>query len=442
MLTMFIEKVFTRLFSRERNTVKKKAPLKVSAAKDSSVVLQDNLLDGADLALGVCGSIAAVEAIKLIRQLRRHGAKVTVYATKDALAFVSKRSLAWASEGEVVVDFGSEATHVFSHDLLLIAPATLNHLTKIANGLADDVITALCQSLLGFRNLNKEQKSKPQLLLAPCMHLSMAASPAYQRAFEMLSSLGVVFIPPVIEEDKCKLPPIDRLCDFVIREYKQFLDVARLDKKNIFITAGAVSVALDDVRLLTNRASGKTGYALARYAFYQGAKVHLLIHKDFFHSKDDAFAEFSYYRSYEEYKEILLDVLKKNKIDMAVFTAAVSDFHLQKVAKGKMDSKKNHQINLMPTDKIIDLACKRFPSLKVVAFKLDCFASEEEMKKNILEIFRKNSYHAVVGTDSGVFNAASSIFQKRVVAFKKDGKTTQAAVDDVQSLADVLFQLI
>lgn len=426
--------------------MKKKAFLNDDAAKaDRSVILQDTLLSGADLALGVCGSIAAVETVKLIRQLRRHGAKVTVYATKDALAFVSKRSLAWASEQEVVVDFGQEATHVFSHDLLLIAPITLNHLTKIANGLADDVITALSQSLLGFRNLNQDKKSKkPQMLIAPCMHLSMAASPAYQKALDALSSWGVVLIDPVIEENKCKLPTIDRLCDCVIREYQIFSQTDQsnqLDKKNILITAGAVSVALDDVRVLTNRASGKTGYALARYAFYQGAKVHLLTHKDFPHSQDDGFANFSYYKDYENYKEILFNILKENKIDMAIFTAAVSDFHFEKAIKGKMDSKSSHQITLAPADKIIDLVHKQFPALKIVAFKLNSFSSKEELKKTILQIFEKNNYHAVVGTDSSVFHSASSVFEKRMVAFKKDGKAVVAEVDDARSLADVLFKL-
>lgn len=429
-------------------------------SQDHRVAIKDNSLAGLDLAVGVCGSIAVVEMVKNIRHFRRYGANVRVYATKKALNFVSERALAWASGKSVISDFHFEAGHVFSHDMLLIAPATLNKLAQIASGVADDVVSTLAQSLLGFRAMvattvaqgennsqetTNEKYRKPEMIIAPCMHLSMAYSPSYQKSYARLKELGVVFVDPLIEEDKYKLSDSQCLIDYLVRTYHVFLQKPLPWKnKKVLITAGSVSVPIDPVRFLGNRASGETGYQLARRAFFQQAKVHLLVHNSFSRSLPLP-VTFHYYRDYRDYQKMTMEIVEKNDIELVLFSAAVSDFLPKNAVTDKISSAGACQIDLIPAPKIISLVEKKFPSVKIIAFKLFDF-QKNDVKKLLKDFLNDHNYRAVVATDQatlsdGKGNYSSSV-AKRIVAFPAEKeKIIYQDVRDFDHLCEILFHL-
>ena len=171
------------------NTIKK--------IHDTGVELKSKRLENRQIALGISGSIGAVETIKIIRELRRHGAVVTVFTTPAALKFITALSLEWASGKKIVSDEGAEVEHLISFDLVLIAPATLNTISKCSLAIADNAVTLLVASHLGG--------GKP-LLFFPAMNGQMQRHPAYQEHAKRLSGWGAEFFFPNIEEDRLKMP--------------------------------------------------------------------------------------------------------------------------------------------------------------------------------------------------------------------------------------------
>ena len=241
--------------------------------QDLQVSFKSELLKNKSIALGISGSIAATQSVKIIRELRRHQAKVMVFPTSNSLRFVSKEALKWASTENVVPSLSGESEHVFSGDALLIAPASLNVINKIAQGIADDPLTTLAQSVLGFNQMKK----KIPLLFFPAMHLSLANNPFLKKSMTTLTKLGSRFFMPKVAqlENKVKLPEATYIVAKLLHYCRREENEAN-EKPNIFITTGAVPSYIDEVRMLSNFSSGETGITLAKNCFHLG-KIPLLL---------------------------------------------------------------------------------------------------------------------------------------------------------------------
>ncbi|MDF1817970.1 MAG: flavoprotein [Immundisolibacteraceae bacterium] len=170
-------------------------------------------LAGKQIALMVSGSIAAFKTPMVARELRRHGAAVTTYASRSALRYVSAEALAWSSASPVITELSAEAEHLSDtrpFDAYLLAPATYNSINKLAAGIADTVITSALASALGRVN-----HSDAQLLIAPAMHGSLH-NPIFEASIERLQQLGVKVIPPRDAYGKHNLPDEQTLVGAVI----------------------------------------------------------------------------------------------------------------------------------------------------------------------------------------------------------------------------------
>lgn len=164
-------------------------------------------LRGASIALCVTGGIAAIETPKIARHLRRYGAAVTAYTTPDALKFIGKAALEWATEKRVVSELSGMAEHICLEDLVLVAPATLNTINKIFSGIADNPVTALVASAIG---------QKKPVYLAPTMHGSLYENPFLRENLESAPRYGIHLVPPRISEGKAKMPKTDVLVQVMI----------------------------------------------------------------------------------------------------------------------------------------------------------------------------------------------------------------------------------
>ncbi len=181
--------------------------------EDLKVDIIGDYLQDRSIALCVSGGIAAIETPKLARRLRRYGANVKAYMTKESQKFIGPAALEWATEQDVVTELSGRSEHICMEDLVLVAPATTNTINKMFQGIADNTVTTLIASALGMK--------KP-VYLAPTMHESLYNNPFLQRNLinlkqsqniylSELFDYGIKIIQPRIGEGKAKMPRLDTI---------------------------------------------------------------------------------------------------------------------------------------------------------------------------------------------------------------------------------------
>lgn len=177
-----------------------------SYLKDKSVEKKSDLLSGQEIAVAICGGIGAVEIVKIIRELRRHGANVTPFMSKGAERFITPLSVGWAADRPAVVELTAEVEYLKPFQVVLVAPATLNTLNKSAQGVADTVVTLLIATQISKRG---------SVLFVPAMNAEMASHPLYQSNLEKLSSWGCRFYEGKETEWRYKMPEPEKLVEWV-----------------------------------------------------------------------------------------------------------------------------------------------------------------------------------------------------------------------------------
>jgi len=232
------------------------------------------MLQGKEVLLGVTGGIAAYKSVLLLRELSKEGANIHVIMTKSAQNFVAPLTFQTLSGNSVTTEIftlfsSSKIGHVAlaeQADLLVIAPATANIIGKIANGIADDFLTTLVMA------------TRVPVLFAPAMNTNMWASPVVQANISRLKSMGYNFMEPAEGELACGTTGRGKLADVdeIMEDIKTLLSPNDLAGEKILITAGPTEEAIDPVRCITNRSSGKMGYNLAMVARRRGAEVTLI----------------------------------------------------------------------------------------------------------------------------------------------------------------------
>ena len=231
-------------------------------------------LTGKRILLGVTGGIAAYKAAELVRLLTRGGADVRIAMTAAAGRFIGPATLqalsgqaVWADMWDPrVPDNMGHIEHSRDRDLIVVAPATADFMAKVAHGLADDLLSALCLA------------RRCPLMLAPAMNVEMWENAATQRNLQMMQDDGVLIAGPAAGDQACGEVGMGRMLEpaQILSEIEAFFQPKRLAGRHILITAGPTEEPVDPVRVLTNRSSGKMGYALAQAAREAGADVTLV----------------------------------------------------------------------------------------------------------------------------------------------------------------------
>jgi len=339
-------------------------------------------LENKKIALCVTGSIAAIEAPKLARELMRHGAEVVAYMTKDAQKIIHPNALEFAARREVVIELTGKLEHLYEFDLILIAPATATTMGKIAHGIADNPVTALALS------------TDMKVLIAPAMHRSMYEHQILKENMQKLKKLGYKLIEPRIEENAAKLARIEDIVDAAIFE----LHKKDLEGLKILVTSGPTLEYIDPIRILTNKSSGRMGVEIAREAFFRGANVKLI-------HGTGSYVPPSYLNvTHVETSEEMLATVEKENCDVFISAAAVSDF-TTKGAEKKIASKKPFSLKLIPVPKILE-RIKNRRAFKV-SFKALHNATKEELLKAAAKSLKDYNLDLVVANDvsKGVFGS-------------------------------------
>ncbi len=347
------------------------------------------------IALGVSGGIAAYKSAEIVRLLQDRGIRVQVVMTRAAQEFVRPLTFAALSGDKVITDlFGSDDSQAnvesaIEHiaiaqtiDALVVAPATADVLAKFAQGIANDFLSTLYLA------------TTAPVVVAPAMNVNMWNHPATQANLEILRKRGVRIVEPGTGYLACGMTGPGRLAEneTIVAEVLAALGAAQdLTGETVLITAGPTIEKIDPVRYLTNRSSGRMGYALAEAALRRGAGV-LLVSGSTSITPPGA-AELTPVETAEEMRAAVLRLLPASTV--VVMTAAVADFRPKATAVQKIKRKGPMMLELEPTADILAELARHKKSQIVVGF-----AAETE---NILENARKKlsskSLDAIVVND-------------------------------------------
>lgn len=368
--------------------------------------------------LGVTGSIATYKACELVRQFQNAGCEVKVILTDSAQQFVSKLTFESITENQVYTNMFGNEVHGNIHidlarwaDVLVVAPATANIISKFAQGQADDFLSTVYLAFDG------------PCFIAPAMNTKMWLETSVQKNVEILKSKKNIFIEPQEGVLACKEVGIGKMdepesiCKKVIASYR---GNSKLQNKKILITAGPTREYFDPVRFLSSPSSGKMGIALAKEAFKRGADVTLVhgpISADSFSGKKIGVVSA---------KEMMEEVRKQLPCDIFVSTAAVSDYRFDEVLASKF-KKGQHEVTLklLPNPDILHYVSKekKYNDL-VIGFA----AETNDIVENARKKLREKNLHWVV---------ANQVFQEQEGFEKEKTSTTMISPNEQIEFANI-----
>ena len=387
------------------------------------------MLSGVNVALGVTGSIAAVTTVELAHELRRRGASVRAVMTPSATNIIHPWALEFATENDVVTEITGDVEHVELcgrdgwADVLLIAPATANTVGKMAGAIDDTPVTTCATTALG---------ADVPVVVAPAMHEPMYDHPGVLGALDTLESWGVTFAEPRVEEGKAKIADEEA----IVTEIARATTTDSLAGNHVVVTAGATKEYIDPIRIITNRASGKTGRAVARACYVRGADV-TLVHD----GPEVPYADVLQVETADEMLEATTAACATG--DALVSAAAISDFTADAVGE-KIRSGSPLSLDLEPTPKLIDTVREQYPDIPIVGFKAETSGDDAAMTEEAVELRERVGLAFVVANDASVMGedetrvllvgeAASESTQAQLV-----GEGEAAGVDVVSGTKNVV----
>ena len=385
--------------------------------------IRSDRLKGKRIVLGVTGSIAAVECVKLSRELIRHGADVIAVMTPEATKIVGAYAMEFATGNPVITELTGAVEHVSlcgdvsdRVDLLLLSPCTANTLGKVVLAIDDTPVTTFATTAIG---------TGIPVMIVPAMHGTMYQHPVVRENIEKAKGMGLEIVQPLLEESKAKMAPVDEIVGRVI----QRLSDRALDGKKVLIVTGATQEPMDDMRIVTNRATGRSGLYLALEAHSHGAEVLLLVGRG-------VTGVPGYIRS--ETFGTTVDLVGKIEglrgewgiPDMAIFSAAISDYSPVK-REGKLPSGEERiQVEMERTPKVVEAFKREYPDAFLVGYKAEALSNREELLRRAYRRLTE------VGMDLIVANDLKDVGEERNIvllitpgkdAFEVDGRKEEIA---------------
>lgn len=386
------------------------------------------------IVVGITGGIAAYKAAELVRLLVKDGATVRVAMTRNATKFVAPLTFEALSGNRVIWDMFDPSTDSIGHiswgqetDLMIIAPATANFIAKMTHGIADDFLSSVALA------------STARILVCPAMNSQMYLNPATQKNLSLLSERGVTVMKPGEGELACHTEGPGRLPqpEEIARLARQLLTDQDLSGISILVTAGPTQEPVDPVRYITNRSSGKMGYAIAGAAAMRGATVTLISGPTSLTRPDCL--EFHQVRTAEEMRQAVLSCSSRS--DVIIKAAAVSDYRPAKTAPQKI--KKDEGSLTLNLVKNPDILAELGEAKKNSSFILVGFAAEtEKLTSNAAEKLRRKNLDIIVANDVTRKDAGFDTDTNLVQIIYKDGRVEDLPMMSKDDLANELLDRI
>lgn len=343
-----------------------------------------NVLQNKKILLGITGGIAAYKCAHLVRLFVKAGANVKVIMTPSATQFVTPETLSVLSKNEVVSEFFDTKLNWNNHvhlaewaDFILIAPATANTLAKFATGVCDNIVTACYLS------------ARSKVFIAPAMDLDMYQHPTTKSNLKTLEGFGNIIIPAESGELASGLTGEGRMAEpenIILFLEKYFAANLPLRGKKVLVNAGPTYEAIDPVRFIGNRSSGKTGVLLADEFSNQGAEVTLILGPST-HQPKNSNVKVIHIETAEDMYNNCVDVFKQS--DIAVLSAAVADYKPKEASSSKIKKTGNDiNLELTKTKDVLSELGKLKTTQILVGFALETnnaidYAKEKIKNKNL-----------------------------------------------------------
>lgn len=388
------------------------------------------MLSGKNILIGISGGIAAYKICELIRMFKRQNANVRVICTPNALNFVTKLTLQNLSQNEVgiqefdVADFKPEhISYADEADIMIIAPATANTISKITTGICDNLLTSVACAF------------KKTVIIAPAMNCNMLDNPVIQENLKKLASLGYKILEPESGFLACGYEGKGRLCSLekIFDEAAAILNSTGTKKKYV-ITAGGTVEDIDPVRYISNYSSGKMGIALADEAFFQGNEVVLI-------STVDVKRPYKVIKvkSAQDMQNAVNEEFEN--ADFIIMAAAVADYRVKNKSEQKMKKTSDSEITLtlVKNPDILKSLCERKkeemlkqvqPDRIIVGF---C-AESENLLENAREKIQKKGCDFLIANDISRKDIGFSSDYNEVTILNKNGgikKLERAAKNEI-----------
>jgi len=402
-------------------------------------------LNGKNIVIGVTGGIACYKVLGLIKKLREEKANVHVIMTHSAKKLVDEKYFQRASGNDVKDDLFdpdidyrhyTKKNKPIKHisladiaDLFLICPATANVIGKIANGIADDLLTTSVMA------------TNAPVLICPAMNVKMWKNPILQNNIQKLKELKYEFADPEYGDLACGYRGVGRLAnlDKIVGRIEMAIKRRHnLAGKKILVTAGATSEYIDPIRVITNKSSGRMGVYIAEEAFLRGAKVKLIRGENSvepkYHFKDVKIKD-----SNSLYREIKTSI---EDFDVMIHAAAVSDFSINNGAKKKLKSYETLNLELSPTIKIFERIKKINKKIFLVGFKAEYNVSKNTLIDRAYALLKGANADLVVANDVGKKGSGFDVETNEVYIINKDKKICHVKLEDKRIIANKILDFI
>lgn len=389
-----------------------------------------------NVVLGVTGGIAAYKSCEIVSRLKKQGVSVDVIMTKHAEEFVGEITFRSLSGNKVTTDmFDTNIYWEIEHislakkaDLFLIAPATANIIGKIANGIADDMLSTTVMA------------TKAPVLIAPAMNTNMYCNIAVQENIKKLQERGITFINPVEGLLACndigagKMEEPEKIVEQVMFQLNKSQE---LKGKKVLVTAGPTIEAIDPVRYVTNRSTGKMGYAIAYEAALRGAEVTLIT------GKTDLAIPFGINKVIKviSAEDMYQEVIKHSRdMDIIIKSAAVADYTPKTISNSKIKKKDGDlSIELKRTKDILSEVGKSKKSGQIVVG----FAAEtDDVMKNAQDKMDRKNLDLIVANDINREGAGFGVETNIVNIIKKNGEIISLPQLEKAQVAKELLNII
>jgi len=381
--------------------------------------------------LGISGGIAAYKAAHLVREWVTNGADVEVIMTKSAQEFITPLTFETLIGKKIHTSlFPKEEFSATVHidladwaDAVIIAPATANIIGKISYGIGDDLLSTVCLA------------AHKKLVVAPAMNSNMWSNPAVQQNIETLKNRGVVVIPPDSGDLACGYTGTGRLQDtWYINHWLSYKleESKNLKGKTVMVTAGRTEEEIDPARIITNRSTGKMGFALAEEAFYRGADVIIVSGPNNLNIPPNV--EYIPVKSAEEMYNAVES--KWNKTDIFIASAAVADYKPQtqfeqKVKKESIDT----TLKLKKNPDILATVSQKKGDKTLIGFAVET----ENEKENALKKLKSKNLDMIVVNNPKESGSAFGTDTNQVQIINKGGKIKKLPLMSKGEVAKNIF---
>jgi len=388
------------------------------------------VLKNKSILLGVTGGVAAYKVVDLIRRLREEGASVTVIMTEASKKFLTPLSIEIASQNRVYSDlFAEPLSHISlpaRADIMVVAPATANTIAKFARGIADNLLTTCLLSFGG------------KTVIAPSMNWRMYENPIFQKNLQYLLSRGIIQIGPERGSLACGEEGIGRMSETpdIIEAIKSALSPKDLAGERVIVTAGPTREYLDPVRFISNRSSGKMGYAIARASLRRGAKVTLISGPSVLPQPQGA--KFISVETAAEMSDAVDRELPGATI--LIMSAAVSDFMPAERAGEKIEKSRELRLRLLQTPDILSNIGKRKDRLFTVGFAAETGRKIDRAKRKLKE----KNMDVIVWNDVTKTGSGFDVDTNSVVILDRERETSLPLLSKdfvAEAILDRLVQL-